>query len=125
MLRRVQHNLFSIIVRTNIAERNRTQQCIEKLEDRGHPRSACTTANVLVGNLICRLHQGLTESLTCVKHRRMVTLAYISNAFCINPMHGSNRSLNDTMLFMKSIPYNIWTDPGSNKGSTKSLFNCL
>jgi len=32
-------------------------------------------------------------------------------------MDKSNGSLNDTMVFMKSIFYNIWTEPGTKNGS--------
>jgi len=65
---------------------------------------------VLVGNLICRLHQGLTVSqawsIECILHKNGQT---------------KQRSFNDTMVFIKSISYNIWTDPGSKNGSTKLL----
>ena len=33
----------------------------------------------------------------------------------------SNRSLNDIMVFMKLIFYDIWTEPRSKKGSTKTF----
>jgi len=45
-----------------------------KIESVQCPRSAWTAASVvLVGSLICRLHQDLAESVTSVKHHQMVT----------------------------------------------------
>jgi len=43
----------------------------------------------------------------------------------INGQIKSNGSLNDTITFIKSIFYNIWTEPDTKKGTTKSLFNYL
>jgi len=64
---------LSLLVWTT-AEQNWLHQCIKRREDRGRSRSAWTAASiVLVCNLICRLHQGLTESHTSVKHQQMET----------------------------------------------------
>ena len=75
----------------------------------------------LVGNLICRLHQG--DSLKTVKHQRMVT----SYPECI--LHKINGHIKQIFKWYNSVNEidinNIWTEPESKKGSTKSLFNCL
>jgi len=116
MLREVQHNMFS---RTSLDKllKNRLQQCIERRKDGGHPQSAWTAASiVLVGNLIYRLHQGLTESLTSVQHQRMATTYEYLVCILHKTTDRSNISLNDIVVFLE---HNIWTKPGSKKDSTE------
>ena len=66
MLRGVQHNLFSS---TSLDKLLNEINCSSVLKD-GKIEAASV---ILVGNLICRLHQGLAESLMSVKHQRMVS----------------------------------------------------
>jgi len=100
MLRGVQHNVFS---RTSLYKLLNKIDRSNVLKDGKIEAVHAAASVVLVGNLICRLHHSLAESLTSMKHQQMVT----SYAFCIKTTDRSNRSLNDTMVFMKSITFGL------------------
>jgi len=96
----VQNNMFS---RTSIVKLLNKIDCSNVLKDGKieavHDLLEQQQALYLLALCICRLHQGLTESLTSVRHQWMVT-SYLE---CILRKNRSNRSLNGTVMFMKSI----------------------